>query len=391
MIYIENYRKIRDYKKLKELLLKEKRWSFGAYESGLDKEKCIDLYIFVHLCNSDKKWVALDEQHNLLGIITINYLKKKKMKRKLADIAIKIFSFFLTKEQKNGINEYYYGTREAYKGKPVYESEISLLMTDYEKRNQGIGKKLLEKAESFLKEKQVKNVGVNTDSCCDYQFYERNGFECLFKNDFNGDELYFYRKNIKMKSKIVMATNNKDKLKEVRQILSDYQILSLNDVNCKIEVDEDKDTFEENSLKKAREISKLLKMPCIADDSGLCIEELDGFPGVKTARFLGENASQDERNNYLIKQLEKKENRKATVVTVMSYIDEEKNKEIVAKGELQGYIVKEKRGNNGFGFDEIFELENGKTLAELDSEEKNKISSRKLALENMKKQLDEEK
>lgn len=129
-----------------------------------------------------------------------------------------------------------------------------------------------------------------------------------------------------MKEKIVMATNNQGKLKEVREILKDYEILSLKDLECDIEVDEDQDTFEGNSLKKAKEISKLLKMPCIADDSGLCIEELNNFPGVLTARFLGEEASQEERNDYLINKLEGKENRKATVVTVMTYIDEEKAK-----------------------------------------------------------------
>ncbi len=191
-----------------------------------------------------------------------------------------------------------------------------------------------------------------------------------------------------MKEKIVMATNNQGKLKEVREILKDYEILSLKDLGCDIEVEEDQDTFEGNSLKKAKEISKLLKMPCIADDSGLCIEELNGFPGVLTARFLGEDASQEERNNYLINKLEEKENRKATIVTVMTYIDEEKGKKVVARGEVKGNIAKEKRGNNGFGFDEIFELENGKTLAQLTSEEKNTISSRRIALENLKKQLE---
>lgn len=191
-----------------------------------------------------------------------------------------------------------------------------------------------------------------------------------------------------MKEKIVMATNNQGKLKEVREILEDYEILSLKDLACDIEVEEDQDTFEGNSLKKAREISKLLKMPCIADDSGLCIEELNGFPGVLTARFLGENASQKERNDYLISKLEGKENRKATVVTVMTYVNEEKKQELVARGEVNGNIAKEKRGDNGFGFDEIVELENGKTLAELTNEEKNQISSRKIALENLKKQLE---
>lgn len=191
-----------------------------------------------------------------------------------------------------------------------------------------------------------------------------------------------------MKEKIVMATNNQGKLKEVREILKDYEILSLKDLGCDIEVEEDQDTFEGNSLKKAREISKLLKMPCIADDSGLCIEELNNFPGVLTARFLGEDTSQEERNNHLIKKLEGKENRKATVVTVMTYVDEEKGEEVVARGEVNANIAKEKRGDNGFGFDEIVELENGKTLAELTNEEKNQISSRKIALENLKMQLE---
>lgn len=192
-----------------------------------------------------------------------------------------------------------------------------------------------------------------------------------------------------MKEKIVMATNNQGKLKEVREILKDYEILSLKDLACDIEVEEDKDIFEGNSLKKAREISKLLKMPCIADDSGLCIEELNGFPGVLTARFLGEDASQEERNNYLINKLEGKENRKATVVTVMTYVNEEKGQELIARGEVNGNIAKEKRGDNGFGFDEIFEIENGKTLAELTSEEKNEISSRKIALQKLNEKLNE--
>lgn len=143
-----------------------------------------------------------------------------------------------------------------------------------------------------------------------------------------------------MKEKIIMATNNQGKLKEVKDILKDYEILSLKDLNCNIEVEEDKDTFEGNSFKKALEISKLLKMPCIADDSGLCIEELDGFPGVKTARFLGEDASQEERNNYLIEQLKEKKNRRAMIVTVMTYVNERKKDKIVSRGELHGYIAK---------------------------------------------------
>ena len=100
--------------------------------------------------------------------------------------------------------------------------------------------------------------------------------------------------------KVIVATNNEGKLKEIKDILKDYQLLSLKDINCKVEVEEDKDTFEGNSLKKAQEISEILHMPCIADDSGLCIDIYDGWPGVHTARFLGENATAKERNQYIL-------------------------------------------------------------------------------------------
>ena len=129
-------------------------------------------------------------------------------------------------------------------------------------------------------------------------------------------------------------------------------------------------------------------MPCIADDSGLCIEQLKGFPGVNTARFLGENATQEDRNNDLIKRLKGKTNRKALFITVITYFDERMGNIITSRGTLEGYISKEKRGTNGFGFDEIFELKDGRTLAELTDEEKNKISSRKIALENLKMNLE---
>ena len=99
---------------------------------------------------------------------------------------------------------------------------------------------------------------------------------------------------------IILATNNKGKVKEIKELLNDQEIKTLKEMNIKIVIEENGDTFEENALKKAREIYKLTNTPCIADDSGICIKELNGFPGVKTARFLGDNASQEERNNYLI-------------------------------------------------------------------------------------------
>ena len=188
--------------------------------------------------------------------------------------------------------------------------------------------------------------------------------------------------------KIIVATNNKSKLKEIKEILKGVEIISQEEAGIEIDVDENAETFEGNALIKAREIYKLTKSACIADDSGLCIEYLEGFPGVKTKRFLGENASNEDRNNYYIEKLKglPKEKRKAKVVTAIAYIDEDGN-ESVYIGELKGYIAEEQRGENGFAFDKVVELDNGKTIAELSAEEKNKISSRNLALQKLYKKL----
>jgi len=185
--------------------------------------------------------------------------------------------------------------------------------------------------------------------------------------------------------KILMATNNKGKIKEMKEILNEYDLVSLEDIGCKIDVVEDKDSFEGNALKKAKEISEATNMPCIADDSGLCIDEFDGWPGVYTARFLGEDSTPRQRNEYILNKMKdlSEEKRTARVRCVVVYY--ENGKEIVATSEVEGKIAMNYRGENGFGFDEIFELKNGKTYAELNEEEKNKISHRRLALENLRK------
>ena len=184
--------------------------------------------------------------------------------------------------------------------------------------------------------------------------------------------------------KIIVATNNLGKLKEIRAILDNYEVISLKDLNLSVDIVEDGKTFKENALKKAREVFKITKIPAIADDSGLCINVLEGFPGINTARFLGNNASDNDRNNYILEKLKdkKERERKAEVVCDIAYVDE-KN-EYVVEGVIKGKIACKKRGNNGFGFDTIFELENGKTLAELEEYEKNNVSSRKIALEKLK-------
>lgn len=189
------------------------------------------------------------------------------------------------------------------------------------------------------------------------------------------------------KIEIIIASGNKGKIKEAKEILKEYTIIPMKELGVEIDVEEDQDTFEKNAIKKATEISKALQgKMCMADDTGIEIEYLGGFPGVYTKRW---NTGTDrERNLGILKRLEgvPKENRKVKFVTAIAVAKGDEN--IVAKEILNGYISEELRGENGFGFDEIFELENGKTLAELSSEEKNEISSRRKAIEKVKEELE---
>lgn len=185
---------------------------------------------------------------------------------------------------------------------------------------------------------------------------------------------------------MIAATGNKGKLKEIKEIFSNYQILSLKDLDTTVDVEENADTFYGNALKKAQETYRILKEPVIADDSGLCITALNDFPGVETHRFLGENATDVERNTYLINSVANVNDRSAKMVCVIVYYDGENT--LVGEGVLHGNISKTRRGKNGFGFDEILELPDGRTLAELTSEEKNAISARRKALEDLKIKLD---
>ncbi len=184
---------------------------------------------------------------------------------------------------------------------------------------------------------------------------------------------------------MILATNNKGKLEEIRKILNEYEIHSLKDRNINVDVEEDKATFLENTRKKAMEIYEIAKEETLADDSGLCINCLDGFPGIMTHRFLGDDKTDAERNEYLINEVNKHDDRSAEVVCNLVYYDGKQ--EIIGEGILKGFISTEKRGSNGFGFDEIFELPNGLTLAELTLDEKNKISARALAIKDLKRKL----
>ncbi len=187
--------------------------------------------------------------------------------------------------------------------------------------------------------------------------------------------------------KIVVATNNQGKIREIKEILKNYELVTLKEIGCNIEVEENQETFEGNAKKKAQEIAKVVKLPVIADDSGLCIENLAGFPGVYTARFLGTSATDAQKNAAILEKMKdlKEEQRKAKVKCVVAYYEE--GEFIVGKGEVQGKIAQKPRGENGFGFDPIFEVEGGKTYAEMSQEEKNKTSHRRKALEDLKKQF----
>lgn len=176
--------------------------------------------------------------------------------------------------------------------------------------------------------------------------------------------------------KLVLASNNKHKLEEMRAILAnDIEILSLADINCHDEIPEEQDTIEGNALQKAKYIYDKFGMNCFADDTGLEVECLNGEPGVYSARYAGEHPTFADNITKLLANMEGKENRKARFRTAIALIID--GKEHIFEGEVNGQIIKEYRGHNGFGYDPVF-LPDGysETFAELPAEIKNKISHR---------------
>ena len=189
-------------------------------------------------------------------------------------------------------------------------------------------------------------------------------------------------------NKIIFATTNTGKIKEIKEILADFdvEVVSMKEMNITADIEENGATFEENSLIKARAVSKLTGLPALADDSGLEVDYLNGEPGIYSARYLGRDTDYDYKNNYIIKKLKdaKDEERSARFVCVISLVLPD-GREFVKKGVMEGRIGYEIKGGNGFGYDPIFYLpEYGKTSAEISAEEKNKISHRGKALSAMK-------
>lgn len=192
---------------------------------------------------------------------------------------------------------------------------------------------------------------------------------------------------------IIAATNNKNKLQEIMDILSDigFKVLSLQDVGIEVDIEETGKTFRENALIKAREIHKLTGKASLADDSGLEVFALNGEPGVYSARYAGvEGVGKDKANNKKLLENMKnvpKDKRQARFVSAIAFIFPD-GKEIVTEGYVNGMIGYEEKGENGFGYDPLFIVEGlDKTMAELESSEKNKISHRANALEELKKIL----
>ncbi len=193
--------------------------------------------------------------------------------------------------------------------------------------------------------------------------------------------------------KIVLATQNQHKVKEILQIWEPFpfQILTLRDFPDFLGTIEDGKTFEENSLKKAREVSRFTRLIAVADDSGIEVEGLGAAPGIYSARFAGEKAT-DEQNNQKLLDLLKDypighPARKARFRCVASLVTPE-GKEWVSEGVVEGEILKELRGVEGFGYDPLFLLpEHGITTAELSLEEKNLVSHRGKAFRKVKEVL----
>ncbi|MDD4835009.1 MAG: XTP/dITP diphosphatase [Lutispora sp.] len=192
---------------------------------------------------------------------------------------------------------------------------------------------------------------------------------------------------------VIAATNNLHKLEEIREILGrlGYKVLSLDDIGIKTDIDENGSTFKENALIKAKEICKLTGRMSIADDSGLEVFALNGEPGVYSARYAGaEGDEKDEANNKkLIEKMKDipEDKRQARFVSSIALIFPN-GKQIVTEGYINGIIGYEEKGDSGFGYDPLFIIpELDKTMAQLSSLEKNKISHRANALEKLKRIL----
>ena len=191
--------------------------------------------------------------------------------------------------------------------------------------------------------------------------------------------------------RIVFATNNTHKLQEIRQILGqDYEVLSLSDIGCHEDIPETASTIEGNALLKAQYVFEHYHISCFADDTGLEVDALGGEPGVFSARYAGEEHDSEANMRKLLAKLGENNNRKArfrTVIALLTIEDGEVRQQLF-EGIVNGTIIREKRGDSGFGYDPIFMPEGyDLTFAQMEPAEKNRISHRARAVAKLIKQL----
>lgn len=191
--------------------------------------------------------------------------------------------------------------------------------------------------------------------------------------------------------KIIAATNNIGKVREIKSILGELgiEVISQKEAGINLEVEENGKTFSENALIKARAINKITNLPVVADDSGLCVDALNGAPGIYSARYAGENATDEDRINKLLNELKGSCDRSAHFTSAAAFVIDEKT-EYVAEGLVFGEILDKPCGNGGFGYDPVFySPELSKSFGEATPEEKNKISHRYRAFTKLKEILKE--
>ena len=189
---------------------------------------------------------------------------------------------------------------------------------------------------------------------------------------------------------LILATQNKGKTKEIKDILKDFPITikNLNDFGPIPDVEEDGKTFDDNAYKKASFAARILGHPAMADDSGLVVEALNGKPGVKSARYAGDNAKNSDNCEKLIKNMKNKKNRKAFFECVIS-IAVPTGQALTYHGTCNGLITEKPSGNNGFGYDPFFFYPDfNKTFAEISMEQKNQVSHRGKALKQVVQEFD---
>ncbi len=186
-----------------------------------------------------------------------------------------------------------------------------------------------------------------------------------------------------MKRKLVFATNNQNKFNEIRNILSDRaDLISLKDLNLSEDIPEEKNSLEENAMDKALYIYNKYNFDCFADDTGLEIDALNGEPGVHSARYAGVQCNFEDNINKVLSRMKGVKNRKARFRTVISLV--ENGSVINFEGSINGKIINSKKGENGFGYDPIFQPDGHKlTFAEMGMDAKNKISHRAKAMEQL--------